>query len=100
MSLRVAERPGSHPRVCARPVATRGCTWSTCSRRTRAPISTFCWAETTMTADEVRDFIRTHHRGVLATTRRDGGTQLTPILVTVDDDGSLIISTSETTVKT
>ena len=53
-----------------------------------------------MTLDDVRDFIRTHHRGVLATTRRDGGTQLTPILVTVDDDGSLIISTSEKTVKT
>jgi PPOX class probable F420-dependent enzyme len=53
-----------------------------------------------VTPDDVRDFIRTHHRGVLATTRRDGGTQLSPILVTVDDDGSLIISTSEKTVKT
>ena len=53
-----------------------------------------------MTADEVRDFIRTHHRGVLATTRRDGGAQMSPVLVGVDDDGSLIISTRETAMKT
>lgn len=53
-----------------------------------------------MTADEVRDFIRTHHRGVLATTRRDGSPQMSPVLVGVDDDGTLIISTREGAMKT
>jgi PPOX class probable F420-dependent enzyme len=53
-----------------------------------------------MTADEVRGFIRTHHRGVLATTRRDGGAQMSPVLVGVDDDGSLMISTREGAMKT
>ena len=53
-----------------------------------------------MTADEVRDFTRTHHRGVLATSRRDGGTQMSPVLVGVDDDGTLMISTREGAMKT
>jgi PPOX class probable F420-dependent enzyme len=53
-----------------------------------------------LTADEVRAFIRSHHRGVLATLRQDGGPQLSPVLVGVDDDGSLIISTRESAMKT
>ena len=53
-----------------------------------------------MTPDEVRGFIRAHHRGVLATTRRDGGAQMSPVLVGVDDDGSLMISTREGAIKT
>lgn len=53
-----------------------------------------------MDADEVRDFIRTNGRGVLSTLRRDGGVQMSPVLVVVDDDGSLIISTTEAAAKT
>ena len=53
-----------------------------------------------LTSDEVRAFIRTHHRGVLGTLRRDGGPQLSPVLVGVDDDGTLIISTREPAMKT
>ena len=53
-----------------------------------------------LTPDDVRAFIRSRHRGVLATTRRDGAPQMSPILVGVDEDGSLIISTRETAVKT
>jgi PPOX class probable F420-dependent enzyme len=49
--------------------------------------------------DEARAFIRAHHRGVLATPRRDGRPQLSPVTVGVDDDGSLIISTRETAMK-
>jgi PPOX class probable F420-dependent enzyme len=49
--------------------------------------------------DEARAFIRSHHRGVLATLRRDGRPQLSPVLVGVDDDGSLLISTRETAMK-
>jgi PPOX class probable F420-dependent enzyme len=54
----------------------------------------------TLSADDVRTFIRAHHRGVLATTRGDGHPQLSPVLVGVDDDGSLLISTREGAVKT
>src|ERR687884_1809659 len=54
----------------------------------------------TVTLDELRSFVRAHHRGVLATTRRDGGVQLSPVLVGVDEDGSLMISTRETALKT
>ncbi len=53
-----------------------------------------------MTVDEVRDFIRQHHQGVLATRRRDGQPQLSPVTVGVDEDGTLIISTRETALKT
>ena len=53
-----------------------------------------------MTLDEVRRFIRDNHHAVLATTRRDGGAQLSPVLVGVDDDGTLVISTRETAMKT
>jgi len=49
---------------------------------------------------EARAFIRSHHQGVLATLRRDGRPQLSPVLIGVDDDGSLIISTRETALKT
>ena len=48
----------------------------------------------------MRRFIQSHHRGVLATLRDDGLPQLSPILVGVDDDGSLIISTREPSMKT
>jgi PPOX class probable F420-dependent enzyme len=53
-----------------------------------------------VSADEVRGFIRRHHRAVLATLRRDGRPQLSPVLVSLDDDGALVISTRETALKT
>jgi PPOX class probable F420-dependent enzyme len=53
-----------------------------------------------VTVDEVRAFIRANHRGVLATARKDGKPQLSPVSVGVDDDGSLIISTREGAMKT
>jgi PPOX class probable F420-dependent enzyme len=54
----------------------------------------------TLSADDVRTFLRSHHRGVLATIRRDGAPQMSPVTVGVDDDGSLLISTRETAIKT
>ena len=54
-----------------------------------------------MTPDDVGAFVRRgNHRAVLGTRRRDGGVQLSPVLVAVDDDGSLLISTRETASKT
>jgi PPOX class probable F420-dependent enzyme len=45
------------------------------------------------------DFIREHPRGVLATIRRDGRPQMSPVVATVDADGYVTISSRETAVK-
>jgi PPOX class probable F420-dependent enzyme len=52
-----------------------------------------------MDLDEARDFVREHHRAVLATTRSDGRPQLSPVLCAVDDEGRVVVSTRETAVK-
>lgn len=53
-----------------------------------------------MDLDQARTFVRNHHRAVLATRTRDGGIQQSPVLVGVDADGHLIISSRETAFKT
>lgn len=53
-----------------------------------------------MEIDQARQFLREHHRAVLATFRRDGGLQLSPVLTTVDAEGRAIVSTRETSMKT
>ena len=53
-----------------------------------------------MTPAEAQDFLRDHHRAVLATFRADGRPQLSPVLATVDDEGRVLISTRETAMKT
>jgi PPOX class probable F420-dependent enzyme len=50
--------------------------------------------------DEAREFLRGNHRAVLATRRRDGGPQLTAVLVGVDQAGRAIVSTREAAAKT
>jgi PPOX class probable F420-dependent enzyme len=52
-----------------------------------------------MDLDEARAVIREQHRAVLATMRDDGSPQMSPVLVAVDDDGRVLISTRETAVK-
>jgi PPOX class probable F420-dependent enzyme len=49
--------------------------------------------------DEAREFLRANHRAVMATTRRDGTPQMSPIAVTVDGDGFAVVSTRETAMK-
>lgn len=49
---------------------------------------------------EARAFLRDNHRAVLATFRRDGMPQLSPVAVAVDDDGYAVISSRETAMKT
>ncbi len=44
-------------------------------------------------------FLSRNPRAVLATTRADGRPQLSPIVVAVDDDGRVLISTRETAIK-
>jgi len=53
-----------------------------------------------MDMDRARDFVRRHHRAVLTTYHPDGRAQLSPVLVGVDEDGRLIVSTRETAIKT
>jgi PPOX class probable F420-dependent enzyme len=45
-------------------------------------------------------FMRSHHRAVLHTFRRDGSPQLSPVAVGVDDEGRAVISSRETAMKT
>ena len=52
-----------------------------------------------MDVDEARQFLRDHHRGVLATVRRDGRTQLSPVTGAIDAAGHLLISSRETAYK-
>ncbi len=45
-------------------------------------------------------FIRANHRAVLATRRRDGSPQLSPVACAVDADGRVVVSSRETAIKT
>jgi PPOX class probable F420-dependent enzyme len=50
--------------------------------------------------DEARDYLRRHHRAVLATMRRDGTPQMSPVACAVDGTGAVVVSSRETAVKT
>jgi PPOX class probable F420-dependent enzyme len=53
-----------------------------------------------MTPDEARAFLREHHNAVLATFRRDGRPQMSPVGATVDEKGRVIVSTRAPAMKT
>jgi PPOX class probable F420-dependent enzyme len=50
--------------------------------------------------DDAREFVASNHRAVLITRRSGGGLQTSPVLVGVDDEGKLVISTREGAYKT
>jgi PPOX class probable F420-dependent enzyme len=52
-----------------------------------------------VTPDEARAFLRDNHQAVVATFRRDGRPQLSPVTAGVDDRGRVEISTRETAIK-
>ena len=52
-----------------------------------------------MDAETAKNFIRDNGRGVLATYRRDGGVQMSPVDAVVDDEGYVVISSRETAMK-
>src|SRR5438067_4328742 len=54
-----------------------------------------------MSDEEVREFITTTppHTGKLATVRADGRPHVAPVWYAVDDDGSIVFTTGEDTVK-
>jgi PPOX class probable F420-dependent enzyme len=53
-----------------------------------------------MAHEDVLDFIRTHHRAVLATHRRDGGIQQSPVAAAVDDQDRVLVSSRAGAMKT
>ena len=53
-----------------------------------------------MAHESALDFLRTNPRGVLATYRRDGQAQLSPVLAGVDAQARVVISTREGAMKT
>ena len=52
-----------------------------------------------MDADLARAFLRENHRGVLATVRSDGRPQMSAVLVGVDEDGYVTVSTRDAAYK-
>jgi len=53
-----------------------------------------------MDTNEARQFVREHHRAVLATRRTGGQPQMSPVAAAVDAAGKIVISTRETAIKT
>ena len=53
-----------------------------------------------MAHEDALDFIRSNGRGVLATRRRDGGVQMSPVVAAVDGENRVVISTREGAMKT
>lgn len=45
------------------------------------------------------EYVRTHHKAVLATLKKDGTPALSPMTAGVDDDGHVVISTRQTAYK-
>ena len=53
-----------------------------------------------MSPDDAREFVASNHRAVLITRRSSGGVQTSPVLVGVDGEGKVVISTREGAYKT
>lgn len=53
-----------------------------------------------MDLEQARDFVRSHHRAVLATRRAGEGIQQSPVLAAVDGEGRILVSSRETAYKT
>ena len=52
-----------------------------------------------VTIDSAKDFLTKHHWAVLATRRKDGRLQMSPLTPGLDGDGRVIISSRETAYK-
>ena len=49
--------------------------------------------DTTVDLDQLLEFIRPRHHGIVSTTRRDGRPQLSPVTMGVDPEGRIVVST-------
>ena len=52
-----------------------------------------------MDIDEALEYVRLHHNAVLATLKKDGSPQLSPVTAGVDEAGRVVISTREAAYK-
>ena len=52
-----------------------------------------------MDLDQARAYVREHSHAVLATLRKDGTPQLSPVAATVDEQGRVVVSSRETAYK-
>jgi PPOX class probable F420-dependent enzyme len=52
-----------------------------------------------MDIDEAREFLKDNHRAVLATRKRSGDLQMSPVVVGIDAEGRAVISATETRAK-
>jgi PPOX class probable F420-dependent enzyme len=52
-----------------------------------------------VTPDQAREFVARNHRAVMVTHRSGGGFQTSPVLVGIDGDGKVVISSRETAYK-
>jgi PPOX class probable F420-dependent enzyme len=55
---------------------------------------------TAVSRDELLDFIRTRHHGIVITIRKDGRPQASPVTCGVDDGGRIVIATYPERAKT
>jgi PPOX class probable F420-dependent enzyme len=46
-----------------------------------------------------QEFVRSNHRAVVSTFRRDGRPALSPVTLVVDDEGRVVVSTRQTAMK-
>jgi PPOX class probable F420-dependent enzyme len=54
---------------------------------------------TPMEIGQAREFLKNNHWGVLATRRKNGGLQMSPVTVGLDSEGGAVISSRETAYK-
>ncbi len=52
-----------------------------------------------MDLEEARTIVRSQHHAVLATSRRDGTPQMSPVAATVDPEGRVVVSSREAAYK-
>lgn len=52
-----------------------------------------------MEVGRAREFLRKNHWGILATRRKNGGLQMSPVTVGLDEEGRAVISSRETAYK-
>ncbi|AQZ62398.1 hypothetical protein BKM31_13820 [[Actinomadura] parvosata subsp. kistnae] len=53
-----------------------------------------------MKVEQAQNFLRDHHHAVLSTWRKDGRSQLSPVIVALDGAGRVVLSTTEARAKT
>ena len=54
---------------------------------------------TPMQFDRAKEFLKNNHHGVLATRRKNGGLQMSPVTCGLDSEGRAVISSRETAFK-